>query len=94
MSLTAYKATSLSLSALKRVLGLKLRVSGIENLDPRTTLFVANHFTRIETFLIPHVIFEYAGRQVRSLGTHNVFKGLFGQYFEAAPTGSSTPRGA
>jgi esterase/lipase/1-acyl-sn-glycerol-3-phosphate acyltransferase len=83
MSLTAYKATSLGMSVLKRMLGLKLRVSGIENLDPRTTLFAANHFTRIETFLIPHVIFEYAGRQVRSLGTHSVFKGLFGQYFEA-----------
>ncbi|MHC4968236.1 MAG: alpha/beta fold hydrolase [Planctomycetota bacterium] len=83
MSLTAYNATSLSMSVLKRVLGLKLRVSGIENLDPRTTLFVANHFTRAETFLIPHVIFEYAGRQVRSLGTHSVFKGLFGRYFEA-----------
>jgi esterase/lipase/1-acyl-sn-glycerol-3-phosphate acyltransferase len=29
------------------------------------------------------VIYEYAGRQVRSLGTHSVFKGLFGRYFEA-----------
>ncbi|MHC4480869.1 MAG: alpha/beta fold hydrolase, partial [Planctomycetota bacterium] len=70
------------MSALKRLLGLKVRVSGTENLDSRTTLFVANHFTRIETFLIPHLIFRYAGRQVRSLGTHSVFKGLFGQYFE------------
>ncbi|MHC4275086.1 MAG: hypothetical protein ACYSUR_15660 [Planctomycetota bacterium] len=73
MSLTAYKATSLSMSVLKRLLGLKLRVSGTENIDNRTTLFVANHFTRVETFLIPHVIYEYAGRQVRSLGTHSVF---------------------
>ncbi|MHC4801137.1 MAG: 1-acyl-sn-glycerol-3-phosphate acyltransferase [Planctomycetota bacterium] len=83
MSLTAYKATSLGMTALKRLLGLKLRVSGTENIDNRTTLFVANHFTRVETFLIPHVIYEYAGRQVRSLGTHSVFKGLFGRYFEA-----------
>jgi esterase/lipase/1-acyl-sn-glycerol-3-phosphate acyltransferase len=71
------------MSVLKRLLGLKLRVSGTENIDNRTTLFVANHFTRVETFLIPHVIYEYAGRQVRSLGTHSVFKGLFGRYFEA-----------
>jgi esterase/lipase/1-acyl-sn-glycerol-3-phosphate acyltransferase len=83
MSLTAYKATALGMSVLKRLLGLKVRVSGTESLVPRTTLFVANHFTRIETFLIPYVIHEYAGREVRSLGTHSVFKGLFGRYFEA-----------
>jgi 1-acyl-sn-glycerol-3-phosphate acyltransferase len=86
------------MTVLKRLLGLKLRVSGTENIDNRTTLFVANHFTRVETFLIPHVIYEYAGRQVRSLGTHSVFKGLFGRYFEAlggaSPTGSSIRRGA
>jgi esterase/lipase/1-acyl-sn-glycerol-3-phosphate acyltransferase len=83
MSLATYKATSAAVTALKRMLGLRLRVTGTENLVNRTTLFVANHFTRIETFLIPYVIWQYAGRQVRSLGTHSVFKGWIGQYFEA-----------
>ncbi len=83
MGLTAYKATCACLSAMKTMLGVRLRVTGVENLVDRPTLFVANHFTRIETFLIPYVIFQHAGRQVRSLGTHSVFKGLFGKYFKA-----------
>ena len=71
------------LTAIRKMLGVKLRVTGTENLVERPTLFVANHFTRIETFLIPYVIFRHAGRQVHSLGTPTVFKGLFGKYFEA-----------
>ena len=29
------------------------------------------------------VLYQYAGRQVRSLGTHSIFNGGFGRYFEA-----------
>ncbi len=79
----AYKATGLVITALRKLLGVKLRVTGTENLIGRPTLFVPNHFTRVETFLVPYVIWQYAGRRVRSLGTHSVFKGLFGRYFEA-----------
>ncbi|MHC4413822.1 MAG: alpha/beta fold hydrolase [Planctomycetota bacterium] len=83
MGLTTYKATGVFMTALKRLLGVNLRATGSEHLVDRPTLFVANHFTRIETFLIPYVIFRQARRQVRSLGTHSVFRGLFGDYFEA-----------
>ncbi|MHC4429158.1 MAG: alpha/beta fold hydrolase [Planctomycetota bacterium] len=71
------------MTALRKALGLRIRVTGAENLVDRPTLFVANHFTRIETFLVPYVIFQTAQRMVRSLGTHVVFKGLFGRYFRA-----------
>lgn len=83
MGIRAYKTTGAVMTSLMRLLGVKLRVTGTENLVTRPTLFVANHFTRIETFLIPYAIFRYAGRQVRSLGTHSVFRGRFGRYFEA-----------
>ncbi len=83
MSLMTYRATGLLITAMKRLLGVRLRASGAENLVARPTIFVANHFTRIETFLIPYVIYLCARRQVRSLGTHSVFRGLFGRYFEA-----------
>ena len=83
MSLRAYKATDKVMTLARKVLGLRLRVTGTENLVDRPTLFVANHFTRIETFLIPYVIFHAAERQVRSLGTHSLFKGPFGRYFRA-----------
>ncbi len=83
MGLRTYKATGVAIGMLRKMLGIKLRVTGTENLVCRPTLFVANHFTRIETFLVPYVIFQYAGRQVRSLGTHSVFQGAIGRYFEA-----------
>ncbi len=83
MSLRMYKATDVLMTALKKALGVRLRVTGTENLVERPTLFVANHFTRTETFLIPYVIFHHARRQVRSLGTHSLFQGIFGRYFRA-----------
>lgn len=83
MGVTAYKATGLVISAVSRLLGVQVRVTGTENLLTRPTLFVANHFTRIETFLVPWVIYRYAGRTVRCLGTYSVFTGMFGRYFEA-----------
>ena len=83
MGQRAYKSTGVAITSLRRMLGVKLRVTGTEHLVNRPTLFLANHFTRVETFLIPYVIFRYARRQVRSLGTHSVFKGVFGRYFRA-----------
>jgi esterase/lipase/1-acyl-sn-glycerol-3-phosphate acyltransferase len=83
MGQKTYQVTGFAITALRRMLGVKLRVSGTENLVARPTLFVSNHFTRVETFLIPYVIFMHARRQVGSLGTSLVFKGIFGRYFEA-----------
>ena len=83
MGLKAYKVSGTLLGAVSRMLGIKVRVTGTENLICQPTLFVANHFTRVETFLIPWIIYRSAGRHVRSLGTHSVFRGLFGRYFRA-----------
>jgi esterase/lipase/1-acyl-sn-glycerol-3-phosphate acyltransferase len=83
MRLGTYRATGVVLTALKKLLGVKLSFSGTENVVDRPTLFVANHFTRMETFLIPYVIYEAARRPVRSLGYHTLFKGLIGGYFRA-----------
>ena len=67
MGLATYRTTGVVMTTLKKLLGVKLSVSGAEHLVDRPTLFVANHFTRIETFLIPYVIFHHAGRVARSL---------------------------
>ena len=57
MGLKTYKATELWLNAVKKLLGFQLRVSGAENIPDRPTMFVSNHFTRIETFLTPYALF-------------------------------------
>ena len=51
MGLKTYKATLMAMTAAQKLLGFKLRVSGTESLPDRPTMYVSNHFTRIETFL-------------------------------------------
>lgn len=83
LGLALYKSTDKWMTVVMKLLGVDLRITGAENLVDRPTLFVANHFTRIETFLIPYAIYQCARRPVRNLGTHTLFDGLFGKYFRA-----------
>lgn len=82
MGYKTYKATEYWMTAARKLMGFELRVTGAENLPDRPTMFVSNHFTRIETFLTPYALFLKTRRQVRSLGMHGVFRGVFGKYFE------------
>ena len=77
------------MTAMRKLLGVDLRITGVENLVDRPTLFVANHFTRIETFLVPYAIFYAAARPVRSLGAHSLFRGIAIKYFDAVGTMST-----
>ena len=80
MWLRLYKATAAFMTAMMRVMGGRLRLSGLERLPDRPILFVVNHFTRFETFLIPYVVHRHFGHPVRTLATHTLFRGLFGRY--------------
>jgi esterase/lipase/1-acyl-sn-glycerol-3-phosphate acyltransferase len=67
---------------LHRVLGLSIQVEGLENITDRPTLFVVNHFTRMETFIVPYVLHKHAERELRALADDGLFKGLFGEYLK------------
>ncbi len=75
-------STNLAISLLERIIKARFQVSGLDNLQPGPTLFVINHFTRAETFLIPHVILKYGGDFVRTLADDALFVGRFGEYLE------------
>ena len=45
-------------------------------------IFVINHFTRMETFLMPYQISKLTGVPVWSLASNELFKGAFGSYLE------------
>ena len=83
LGLVLYRSTDKWMTVFKRLLRVNLRITGAKNLVDRPTLFVANHFTRVETFLVPYAIYQCARRPVRNLGTHTLFNGLFGKYFRA-----------
>ncbi len=76
-----YKATGVLLTAAMRLLGIRTRVTGLERMPDRPVLFVVNHFTRFETFLVPYVIYHRFRQSVHSLAAHFLFKGALGRYF-------------
>ena len=55
MSIKTFGYTSLVMNLLEKILGTKFSVTGIENLTDQPTMFVANHFTRSETFFVPYL---------------------------------------
>lgn len=74
--------TSLAMSILEKIISPKFKIDGLENIPSKPTLFVANHFTRFETFIIPYIIYRNTGRQVRSLADSGLFKTGFGNYIK------------
>lgn len=79
----AYKYTVLALNFLERILGSKITVEGLENIPQKPVLFVSNHFTRSETFVVPYIINKYTQRQVRCLADHTLFNGLLGRFLKS-----------
>ncbi len=86
MNTKAYLTTGAFITAMKKLFHVRIRVTGAENLVDRPTLFAANHFTRLETLLIPYMINECVGRPVRSLATDELFRGLLGKYLRTVGT--------
>lgn len=80
---------SIALNILERVLGSKFSVNGIENLPNQPILFVANHFTRSETFFVPYLIHKHTNRQIRCLADASLFHGLLGKFLRSTGTVST-----
>ncbi len=73
------KFSSFLIYLIRKFSGANITVSG-ENIPDSPVLFVANHFTRFETFVVPHMLYETYGRTSRSLADDGVFVGLLGKY--------------
>lgn len=79
----ARQATGVVLSWIEAVMASRISVQGTHNIPPGPVLFVANHFTRSETFILPYLIDRYARRSSLSLAHWGLFKGFFGDYLRA-----------
>ncbi len=82
--------TSLAINLLEKLINPKFNVDGVEKIPQKPVLFVANHFTRFETFIIPYIIHKYTHRQVRCLADSGLFKGGFGDFLTNVGTLSTT----
>jgi esterase/lipase/1-acyl-sn-glycerol-3-phosphate acyltransferase len=80
MASRVFRATAAMIGVLRKVLRFSLHVEGLDNITDRPTLFVVNHFTRMETFIVPYVLHKHADKELRALADAGLFKGLFGGY--------------
>jgi esterase/lipase/1-acyl-sn-glycerol-3-phosphate acyltransferase len=86
MTNKSFRYAAFALQILEKLLGSKFSVNGIERLPSHPVMFVANHFTRAETFFIPYLIYKHTGRQVRCLADASLYHGALGRFLESVGT--------
>lgn len=85
-STKAFRYTAIALEIMEKLLGSKFSVRGLEKLPPHPVMFVANHFTRSETFFVPYLIYKHTGRQVRCLADSSLYVGILGKFLRSVGT--------
>ena len=82
MNSFAYRTTGLAIKTISGLTRARLNIHGAENLPEGPTIFVVNHFTRIETFLLPYHLHRLTGTTVWALASAELFVGKLGRYLE------------
>ncbi|MFA7692652.1 MAG: hypothetical protein GX117_13945 [Candidatus Hydrogenedentes bacterium] len=83
----ALQVTKWLLDLASKLIKANVRLHNIDVIDPdMAVIFVANHFTRLETLLLPYVLHQHMGVTPWSLASGELFQGRIGQYLKA--TGS------
>ena len=78
MNRFAYRTTGLAIKALENLSRANVRLHDVENVPDKNIIFVINHFTRIETLLMPTHLFKITQVPIWSLAAAELFKGTLG----------------
>ena len=78
-----YLASGHVIALMEALSKVNVNIHGRENIPAGSLIFVVNHFTRIETFLLPYHIYHLTNQPVWSLANPDMFSGAFGQLLEA-----------
>ncbi len=89
MNTKPFRYASLAMNLLEKLLGTRFTLSGVEKIPHQPVMFVANHFTRSETFFVPYLINKATGRHVRCLADSKIFAGVFGKFLRSVGTVST-----
>ena len=82
MNRFAYRSTGFAVKTLSNLSKADITIHAQEKIPAGSIIFVINHFTRLETFLMPALIFSLTKVPVWSLADYELFKGAFGSYLE------------
>lgn len=73
-------AIEISLDTIFKASGTEIRVHNIENVPDQSVLYVINHFTRIETFMVPNIIRKKLKKYPISLADSSFYSGKMGEF--------------
>jgi esterase/lipase/1-acyl-sn-glycerol-3-phosphate acyltransferase len=82
MNLFAFRTTGLAIKTLSILSKARIHTHGEEHIPDGPLILVINHFTRIETFIMPYVIYNLTRRPVWSLADAGLFKGALGGFLD------------
>ncbi|MBP8128201.1 MAG: alpha/beta fold hydrolase [Candidatus Hydrogenedentes bacterium] len=90
-------ATTVALTLSKWVLDLatklikaNVRLHNVERItDEMAVIFVVNHFTRLETLLLPYTLHRHTGKEIWALAAAELFVGRLGSFLESTGTVST-----
>ncbi|MCK5656955.1 MAG: 1-acyl-sn-glycerol-3-phosphate acyltransferase, partial [Deltaproteobacteria bacterium] len=82
ISRLVFSLSKLGIKALERLFKASVRVYGAENIPDGVSILAVNHFTRLETLILPYQIYRLTGRPVMSLAHHDLFTGPLGSYLD------------
>ncbi len=82
ISRLAFSLSKLAVQALERWFKASVRVHGAENIPDGVIIFAVNHFTRLETLILPYEFYKLTGKRMMSLAYHGLFTGALGIYLD------------
>jgi esterase/lipase/1-acyl-sn-glycerol-3-phosphate acyltransferase len=82
ISRLALSLSKLGIQALARWFRASVHVYGAENIPDGVIIFLVNHFTRLETLILPYEFYRLTGTPIMSLAYHGLFTGALGTYLD------------